>query len=73
MDERISGWWVIGEAPNYEVNDEGQVRHIASGRAVRHRQTDPNHAPHVILSSYGKTIKRRVQDLVESGRKYQER
>lgn len=71
MAEHIEGWWTIGEAPNYEVNDEGVVRHIASGRIVKQRQANPNQEPRVTLSAPGKIIGRRVKDLIEAGRIYQ--
>lgn len=71
MADHIEGWWTIGESPNYEVNDEGVVRHKKSGRTVRQYRQTPNSALMVMLSGPGKTIGRRVQDLVETGRKYQ--
>jgi hypothetical protein len=69
--DHIEGWWTIGEAPNYEVNDDGVVRHKASGRSVKQYRQRPNSALMVMLSAGGKTVGRRIQDLIENGRKYQ--
>ena len=70
----IEGWWTIGEAPNYEINDEGTVRHKASGRIVKHRDNGKGtDYRYVVLSAFGKVIGRSIKQLIETGRKYQER
>lgn len=72
----IEGWWTIGEAPNYEINDEGIVRHKLSGREIVHRtgkKGEDSEYRYVSLSANGTIIGRSVQQLVETGRKYQER
>jgi hypothetical protein len=67
--DHIEGWWTIGEAPNYEVNDDGVVRHKESGRPVK-RYGNPEF-PQVKLSTRSGVIGRGVRTLVETGRKYQ--
>lgn len=71
-ERHIEGWWTIGEAPNYEVNDDGEVRHKPSGRSVKQHLRSPGpYGVQVQLSANGKTIGRSVKSLVETGRKYQ--
>lgn len=68
----IVGWWTIGEAPNYEINDEGVVRHKPSGRIVKHHVLSPGpHGERVTLSAYGGLKGFSIKYLVETGRKYQ--
>jgi hypothetical protein len=71
-EKHIEGWWTIGEAPNYEINDEGVVRHKETGRIIpQYGNGKGTDYRMVSLRAYGKSINRSVKALIETGRKYQ--
>lgn len=72
--KRIEGWWTIGEAPNYEINDDGVVRNKDTGKVMPHQEKPKGSGSpsrYVSLRHEGRAVVRSVAKLVETGRKYQ--
>lgn len=61
----MDGWWTVQNAPNYEITSEGHIRYKGTTRCLKHLNDDPEgDGPYVRLRINGKTVRRRVQDLL---------
>lgn len=57
-------WTTIGEAPNYQINEEGHVRHRDSKRCLKHLNDDPeDDGPYVRLRVDDEFVRVRVHTL----------
>lgn len=69
-EPEIQGWWTIGRAEDYEVNDYGVVRHRATGQVIEHEVS--SFGTHfVTLKCYEGWRRIAVATLVRDGRLYQ--
>jgi hypothetical protein len=60
------------EAPDYEINDDYDVRHKGSGEYLQqHTNGKGTDFRFVILNSFGKWVNRSVKVLLENARKYE--
>jgi hypothetical protein len=65
-------WFTIMEAPDYEINEEYDVRYRNSGEYIQHRTNGKGtDFRFVVLNAFGKWIHRSVKVLLENARKYE--